>query len=97
MQLSPDVLSLLACGVLLVGLAVYIFYPVKGILAAPAKSHLAFLNERKDVVYENLRDLNFEHSAGKYPEEDYQAMRASLEQEAAGILSEIDKNEQPGA
>jgi len=48
------------------------------------------LRERKDVVYENLRDLNFEHSAGKFQEEDYRAQRALLENEAAEILAEIE-------
>ena len=44
---------------------------------------------RKDAVYENLRDLSFEYKAGKFPESDYQAMKMSLEEEAAMILAEI--------
>jgi hypothetical protein len=44
-------------------------------------------------VYENLRDLNFEHKAGKFTEADYEAMRTSLEAEAARVLAEIDKLE----
>jgi len=94
MQITPE---WIACGLLVIGLAAYVFFPVREILAAPEKSRLVFLQERKDVVYENLRDLNFEHSAGKYPEEDYQAMRASLEQEAATLLAEIEKLEQSRA
>ena len=47
------------------------------------------MRERKDVVYENLRDLNFEYKAGKFPESDYASMKASLEEEAAAILAEI--------
>jgi hypothetical protein len=42
------------------------------------------------VLYENLRDLNFEHSAGKYTAEDYAAQRAGLENEAAAVLAEIE-------
>jgi hypothetical protein len=42
------------------------------------------------VVYENLRDLNFEYKAGKFPETDYLAMRTSLENEAAAVLAEIE-------
>jgi hypothetical protein len=93
---NPDMISLAACLLLLVGMLGYIFFPHR-IDAAPMKTQLTFLKERKDVVYENLRDLNFERSAGKYPEADYEAMRASLEQEAAGLLAEIDKLEQSGA
>jgi hypothetical protein len=53
------------------------------------KSRLTFLEERKQVVYENLRDLNFDYKAGKYPAEDYESQRNSLEAEAAEILAEI--------
>jgi hypothetical protein len=45
-------------------------------------------------VYENLRDLNFEYRAGKFPESDYVAMKNSLEEEAAAILAEIARLEQ---
>ncbi|MBI2682195.1 MAG: hypothetical protein HYX26_03095 [Acidobacteriales bacterium] len=55
---------------------------------------MTFLRERKEVVYENLRDLNFEHKAGKFPEQDFLAMRAGLESEAAAILAEIEDLEQ---
>jgi hypothetical protein len=52
-----------------------------------------FLRERKEAVYENLRDLNFEFKAGKVPESDYQTMKGSLEEEAAAILAEISRLE----
>ena len=52
-----------------------------------------FLREQKDVLYENLRDLNFEYHAGKYPEEDYAAQRAALEDETAVVLAEIEQLE----
>jgi hypothetical protein len=42
-------------------------------------------------LYENLRDLNFEYRAGKYPEEDFQAQRGILERETAELLAEIDQ------
>jgi hypothetical protein len=47
------------------------------------------LQERKDAIYENLRDLNFENQAGKVPDQDYQSLKSSLEDEAAGILAEM--------
>jgi hypothetical protein len=50
-----------------------------------------YLRERKDVLYENLRDLNFEFRAGKYPEDDYIRQRESLEGEAAGVISEMEQ------
>jgi hypothetical protein len=71
-------------------LAVYIFIPAKDVLPFTRKSRLDFLEERRDVVYENLRDLNFDFRAGKYPEQDYARQREALESEAAAILNEMD-------
>lgn len=70
-------LALLA--ILLVSFAtlVYVFYLPGELQLGPEKTRLAYLRERKDAVYENLRDLNFEFRAGKYPESDYQAMKTS--------------------
>jgi hypothetical protein len=53
-----------------------------------------YLLERKDQLYENLRDLSFEYRAGKYPEEDFQAQRAQLENEAAVLMAEIEHLQQ---
>jgi hypothetical protein len=61
------------------------------------KSRLSYLRERKETIYENLRDLNFEFRAGKFPEPDYLAMRAGLEDEAAQVLAEIDGLERAAA
>ncbi len=68
---------------------VYVFWVPVQVEASPEKTRLAYLRERKEAVYENLRDLNFEYKAGKFPDADYQGMKASLETEAAGILAEI--------
>jgi len=94
--LSPDSNTpavLLLCAALTVGLLFYTFHLPERIVEAPEKSRSAFLRERKDAVYENLRDLNFEHKAGKLPDRDYQQMHAALEDEAAGLLAEIEKLE----
>ena len=67
----------------------YIFRIPEALTAGPEKTRVAFLRERKEAVYENLRDLNFEYNAGKVPDSDYQSTKNSLEEEAAGILAEI--------
>lgn len=80
---------LLGC-ILLSALAViYIFSVPESVTAGPEKTRVSFLQERKEAVYENLRDLNFEYKAGKVPDQDYYNLKSSLESEAAGILSEI--------
>jgi hypothetical protein len=88
---------LLICGMLTLAVFVYVFYLPGEMHLGPQKSRLAYLRERKEAVYENLRDLNFEYRSGKFPEADYQTMKASLEGEAATILAEIARLEQLAA
>lgn len=76
-----------------VALFVYVFFPSVDHEEAVEKTRLAYLYERKDVVYENLRDLNFEHKSGKFTEADFESMRNGMEAEAARILAEIEKLE----
>jgi hypothetical protein len=86
---------ILTCALITLGTVIYVFYLPGELHLGPEKTRLAYLRERKDVVYENLRDLNFEFKAGKFPDSDYQAMKSSLEEEAAAILSEMARLEQP--
>jgi hypothetical protein len=79
-----------ACVLMAVGLFIYVFAPVADLAHGEQKSRLTYLRERKEVVYDNLRDLNFEFKAGKFPESDYIAMRTGLENEAAIVLAEIE-------
>ncbi|MGA7522374.1 MAG: hypothetical protein WBW84_07815 [Acidobacteriaceae bacterium] len=79
-----------ACALLLIGCFVYVFWPERHVEAQLAKTRLEYLRERREALYDNLRDLNFEYSAGKYPAEDFDAQRALLENEAAETVAEID-------
>jgi len=83
----------LFAGLFTLALFVFVFFPGRERGAAVEKTRLAYLYERKDVVYENLRDLNFEHKAGKFTAADFEAMRNNMEAEAARILAEIEKLE----
>jgi len=76
--------------VLALGLFVFTFWPEKHAAVQREKTRLDFLEELKEQIYLNLRDLNFEYQAGKYPAEDYAAQRAILEKEAAAVLAEMD-------
>jgi hypothetical protein len=77
------------CGLFLIAALFYIFYLPDRIYLGPEKTRSSYLRERKDVVYENLRDLNFEYKAGKVPDADYLSLKASLQDEAATLLAEI--------
>lgn len=79
-----------ACGLLLLGTLFYVFYPERHVEEQHQKTRLEYLRERKEVLYDNLRDLNFEYSAGKFAQEDYAMQQAALENEAAEVLAEID-------
>ena len=79
-----------ACALFAIGLFVYVFSPARELAHGEQKSRVTYLRERKEAIYENLRDLNFEFKAGKFPESDYAAMRAGLEDEAARVLAEMD-------
>jgi hypothetical protein len=80
----------LTCAALMTAAALlYIFNLPDKLYVGTAKTRASYLRERKDAVYENLRDLNFEYRAGKIPDADYQSLKSSLEDEAAALLAEI--------
>ena len=85
-----DTEGLIAGVLLLFALFLYTFWPENAFASQKEKTRLDYLLERKEQLYENLRDLTFEFRAGKYPEEDFVAQRALLENETAQLLAEID-------
>lgn len=82
-------MSIVACSLLLIGILIYVFYPERHVEAQRQKTRLEYLRERKEALYENLRDLNFEYRAGKYVQEDYADQQTTLENEAAEVMAEI--------
>jgi len=89
--------ALACCALFTAAVLFYVFYLPGQLYLGPRKTRAAYLRERKDVVYENLRDLNFEYQAGKVPDVDYQSMKISLQDEAAALLSEIARLEAKAA
>ena len=87
--MSPT-MGLIAGMLLAFGVFVYTFWPENAFASQRQKTRLDYLLERKEQLYENLRDLNFEYRAGKYPEEDFVTQRALLENETAQLLAEIE-------
>ena len=89
---SADLAVLGACLALAVATLLFIFYiqPDASDLA-PHRTRLDQLLERRDTIYDNLRDLRFEYRSGKYSEGDFEAMKTALENEAALVLAEIDQ------
>ena len=86
-----------ACFALAAATVLFIFYiqPDASDLA-PHRSKLDQLMERRDAIYDNLRDLRFEYRAGKYSEADFETMKNAMETEAALVLAEIDQVTEAG-
>ena len=81
-----------ACTLLAVA-AIYFIFSVRPDASdsAPHRTKLDQLMERRDAIYENLKDLRFEYRAGKFSETDYEETKDSLEIEAAKVLAEMDE------
>jgi len=91
--MSPTALNYavqIFCSLFATGALIYIFLPSRDTDTGVQKTRVIYLYERKDVVYENLRDLNFEFKSGKFTQADYDGMRLGMEAEAARILAEIE-------
>src|ERR1700675_1051644 len=86
---------LIICAALAVPTFFYVFSLPGRLFLGPEKTRAGYLRERKDAVYENLRDLNFEYKAGKVPDADFASLKSSLQDEAATILAEIARLENP--
>ena len=65
MIVLPDAVMVSACLVLTLAAVIFVFWiePDPGD-SAPHRSQLDQLLERRDSIYENLRDLKFENRAG---------------------------------
>ena len=91
------IFELACCLLVTVAALFYVFYLPGKLFLGPKKTRASYLRERKDAVYENLRDLNFEYKAGKMPDVDYQSLKTSLQDEAATLLAEIARLEAKAA
>lgn len=87
-----DVDIMVACALLAVATMLFIFHlRLEPSDTAPHRTQLDHLMERRDTIYENLRDLRFEFRAGKFSEKDYEETKQSLEVEAARVLADMDR------
>ena len=84
---------LLIIGVLIaIGLAAFVATPLLSAEGAGSSTlpvdvtPLADLKRRRLVVYENLKDLEFEYQAGKIATQDFQSMRQNYIGEAAALM-----------
>ena len=72
-----------------------LFVRAKDIPRPEPVSPTRHLEDRKAVIYENLRDLQFEYRVGKLSDADYQQTKLTLQKELAGVMAEIDRVSPP--
>jgi hypothetical protein len=85
-------MMLIAATVLvLAALAFTFFVRTKDIPEPVPVSPTQHLDDRKQAIYENLRDLQFEYRLGKLSDEDYQYTKLSLQRELAVVLKETEE------
>jgi hypothetical protein len=84
------VLTVIACAVLTAAAGYWVFSArPESTVGSEREAQRQALEERKKAVYDNLKDLHFEHLAGKLNDADFERTRAMLEQEAAGVVAAL--------
>ena len=83
---------ILAVAVLLAATLLYtLFVRSKDIPPPEPVSPTRHLDERKAIIYENLRDLQFEYRVGKLSDADYAQTKLSLQKELAVVIAETER------
>jgi hypothetical protein len=66
----------------------------KDIPPAPVENpELKHLETQRQVVYDNLKDLQFEYHQGKLSEDDYQSLKQGFLYELASVMDAIEKTQ----
>lgn len=81
----------LAIVLVLAALFFTLFIRAQDVPAPIPVSPIQHLEDRKQAIYENLRDLQFEYRLGKLSDEDYQQTKQALQRELAGVLAETEE------
>jgi len=94
-------LELFIFGIMATAALIFVVYPVisprkylyylDDLLGSGEEKKTSYLQQRKTLVYDNIKDLDFEHEMGKLAQGDYQRLRAGLMEEAEIVVKEIDQ------
>ncbi len=85
----------LVCAVLAVGAIGFTLYVRdRDIPPLPFENpELRHLERRRQILYDNLKDLQFEYLQGKLSDDDYQSLKAGFLGDLAGIMDTIERLE----
>jgi hypothetical protein len=88
-------MAVLICALLAVGAIGFTLFVREQDIPAAAEENpeLKQLEDRKQVLYENLKDLQFEYHQGKLSDEDYQSLKQGFLYDLAGVMDSIERLE----
>jgi hypothetical protein len=95
-------LTLLFLAALAAGVVLFVLFPVFARYGEVSTTPTADARKRKDLseqkerLYDAIKDLDFEHRAGKLSDADYQKVRSDLVSQAAAIIAQLDEVPEPG-
>ncbi|MEE9233884.1 MAG: zinc ribbon domain-containing protein [Candidatus Acidoferrales bacterium] len=88
-------LVVIACGALALATLLYVFWltpePVR--VKTPAEREHEYLEEKRQVLYENLRDLHLEYRMGKLSDQDYQRIKTTYQADMVALLHQMEQPE----
>lgn len=94
-------MELFFAGILATVALIFVVYPVinpnkyryylDDLLGSRAEKKITYLQQKKALVYDNIKDLDFEHDMGKLAPSDYDRLRAGLMDEAETVVDELDR------
>ena len=84
---------ILAGATLTLAALIYVFWltPEPARVKSAAEREREYLQEKREVLYENLRDLHLEYRMGKLSDDDYQRTKARYQEELAALLHEFEQ------
>src|SRR3954452_7014743 len=84
-------LATIAAALVAISAFIYILFVREKDIPEPIPvSPIQHLEDRKQAIYENLRDLQFEFRLGKLSDEDYKQTKQALQRELATVLAETE-------
>ena len=90
-------MTLVACGLLALGVLAFMISPMlEGSARRPWSAWSAWsrrddLLKKKDFIYSAIRELNIDYNMGKLAAEDHEALRQEYMKEASDVLDELDR------
>jgi len=66
-------------------------YDLEDVFTLGDAKQLNYLNSKKALILENVKELDFEYEMGKLSEDDYARLRAGYLTEAEGVLQALDQ------